>query len=169
MFGVSLAVLFLLLWVVPGLNVWSLTAIYLDEIRVLSQNPGLPAVQDQKPRLLILLAMVHFLFFIMSYCFTGGYISLLNMPILEEAPDTKEKLLTVLRTGRLRACVWINSFGNKSRSTHISQLRAAVRKWSPLIADSFNTCAERTRQGEAVFFTSMHIRQCIRASIPGTS
>ncbi|XP_037508574.1 uncharacterized protein LOC119385110 [Rhipicephalus sanguineus] len=109
----------------------------------------------------ILLVSLHFSFFVMSYCFTGGYISFLNMPVLEEAPDTKEKLMTVLRTGRLQLCVWGNSFGNadiaKSRNADIAKLRAAVREWSPFIADSLDTCAERTRRREAVLFASKHV------------
>ncbi|KAL1422346.1 hypothetical protein MTO96_022220 [Rhipicephalus appendiculatus] len=132
---------------------------------------GTPARLNQKPSVRILLAMLHFLFFVISYCFTGGYISFLNMPIREEAPDTKEKLLTVLRTGRLRACIWGNSFGNatiaKSRTTYISQLRAAVRKQSPFIADSLDICAERTRRREAVLFTSMHVLEWYEQAFRG--
>ncbi|KAL1422349.1 hypothetical protein MTO96_022223 [Rhipicephalus appendiculatus] len=115
--------------------------------------------------------MLHVLFFVISYCFTGGYISFLNMPILEEAPDTKEKLLPVLRAGRLQVCVWGNSFGraaiSKSSSAHISQLRAAVRKWPPFLADSLDVCAERTRRREAVLFASMHVLEWYEQAFRG--
>ncbi|KAL3214424.1 hypothetical protein MRX96_051476 [Rhipicephalus microplus] len=50
------------------------------------------------------------LVFIMSHCFTGGYISFLNKPTMEEVPDTKEKLLAFLRKGRLEPCVVRNMF-----------------------------------------------------------
>ncbi|KAH8041102.1 hypothetical protein HPB51_013762 [Rhipicephalus microplus] len=89
-----------------------------------------PARWSQKTSVRILLAMLHFMFFVMSYCFTGGYTSFLNMPILEEAPDTKEELLNVLWAGRLRACIWGNSQFGHLRRAHEKARGCAIRQRS---------------------------------------
>ncbi|KAH6939430.1 hypothetical protein HPB50_017828 [Hyalomma asiaticum] len=141
-----------------ALKIFSLPRWWVSRPATLS---GPLARQSQKTSVRILLAMLQFLLFVMSYCFTGCYTSFRNMPILEDAPDTKEKLLTTLRTGRLQPCVWGNAFGNatiaRSNSTYISQLRAAVPDWSPFIADSLDICAERARRRQAVHFASLHV------------
>ncbi|KAL1422348.1 hypothetical protein MTO96_022222 [Rhipicephalus appendiculatus] len=55
----------------------------------------------------------------------------------------------------------------KSRSANIAQLRAAVAKWSPFIADSLDVCAERTRRREAVLFASMHVLEWYEQAFRG--
>ncbi|KAL3224936.1 hypothetical protein MRX96_026320 [Rhipicephalus microplus] len=171
MFGVSLVVLFILLRVTTDSKEPSLPTTPFNGVMLPSRNTGSPARWSQKTSVRILLAMLHFMFFVMSYCFTGGYTSFLNMPILEEAPDTKEELLNVLRAGRLRACIWGNSFGNatiaKSKTVYISKLRAALQKRSPFIADSLDTCAERTRRREAALFGSAHVLEWYEQAFRG--
>ncbi|KAH7962260.1 hypothetical protein HPB52_015075 [Rhipicephalus sanguineus] len=82
----------------------------LDLLVLLVSEPSV--VLGKKRSVRILRVTLQLLLFIFSYCFTGGYISFLNRPILEEVPDTKEKLLAMLRTGRLQPCVSNNSFSS---------------------------------------------------------
>ncbi|KAL1485865.1 hypothetical protein MTO96_047196 [Rhipicephalus appendiculatus] len=96
------------------------------------------------------------LVFMISHCFTGGYISFLNKPIMEDVPDTKEKLLAFLRKGRLEPCVVQNMFEHQFilASPHPSAvaLRDAVPEWSHFVAGDTRICARRTTERKAVFF-----------------
>ncbi|KAL3212971.1 hypothetical protein MRX96_035794 [Rhipicephalus microplus] len=118
-----------------------------------------------------LLAMHLLLVFIMTHCFTGGYISFLNKPTVEDVPDTKEKLLAFLRKGRLEPCVVQNMFEHVFilRSAHPSAmaLRSTVKTWSPFVANDTHTCARRTRLRRAVFFCASMVLDKYIQYLPG--
>ncbi|KAL3224932.1 hypothetical protein MRX96_026316 [Rhipicephalus microplus] len=103
----------------------------------------------------IVIAMLQVLCFVVSYCFTGGYISFLNLPLYEEALDTVDKVLTAFTDGRLEPCIWKNSFVNVSlanpKSVLMSRLRDSVADWTPFMLEDMDECAERTRRRQAVF------------------
>ncbi|KAH7966644.1 hypothetical protein HPB49_018171 [Dermacentor silvarum] len=119
----------------------------------------------------IVLVTLYFLCFMMWYCFTGGYISFLNLPFYEEAPDTAQKVLAVFREGRLQPCIWKNSFLNVSlvhpKSTVMSHLRDAVGDWTPFMLEDMNECAERARRRQAVFISGSWYQERYAYSLRG--
>ncbi|KAL1486522.1 hypothetical protein MTO96_031348 [Rhipicephalus appendiculatus] len=121
----------------------------------------------------MLLLARYLLIFIIGHCFTGGYISFLNKPILEEVPDTKEKLLAFLRNGRLEPCIVKNEYEHilMTRSDYppLRPLRNAIRNWTKFTANSKATCVERTIQRKAVFFGAAIGIGAVRYIPPGPS
>ncbi|KAL1479235.1 hypothetical protein MTO96_052019 [Rhipicephalus appendiculatus] len=109
-------------------------------------------------RMRTLLMVRLLLVFIIWHCFTGGYISFLNKPLMEEAPDTKERVLAFLRDGRLQFCMskyaFVNGVVTHSNHSSVTMLRKLVHNWSQFKTTSPDTCLKRTRQREAVYFGS---------------
>ncbi|KAH7940067.1 hypothetical protein HPB52_020754 [Rhipicephalus sanguineus] len=90
----------------------SLTALKIFSVTTPSSGGNSASPTDLSKRFSVraLLTMHLLLVFMISQCFMGGYISLLNKPIMEEVPDTKAKLLAFLRKGRLEPCVVLHMF-----------------------------------------------------------
>ncbi|KAL1480459.1 hypothetical protein MTO96_051010 [Rhipicephalus appendiculatus] len=111
------------------------------------------------------------LVFVMSHCFTGGYTSFLNIPIMEEAPDTKEKLLAFLRDGRLEPCIvktlMLHVYSTRSKHPSVASWMNAVQNWSHFASSSMETCVEKTRQRKAVHLGPSGFLEHYIASYPG--
>ncbi|XP_077497540.1 uncharacterized protein LOC144108136 [Amblyomma americanum] len=94
-----------------------------------------------------------------SYSFTGGYISYLNLRGYEPVPDTTDKLFDMLKRGHIEPCLGRNTFINVSlahpSSNMVMRLHDAVADWSPFILRTVDECAVRTIERRAVTFSSL--------------
>ncbi|KAH6924400.1 hypothetical protein HPB50_016687 [Hyalomma asiaticum] len=101
----------------------------------------------------------------------GAYISFLNKPILEEVPDTKDRLLAFIRDGRLPPCVLGHSLEHLYMTTleHPSMmlLRHAVRNWTEFAEHTMKECAERARQRHAIYLGQLWVLERFAASFKG--
>ncbi|KAL1485538.1 hypothetical protein MTO96_047295 [Rhipicephalus appendiculatus] len=77
---------------------------------------------------------------------------------MEEAPDTKDRVLAFLRDGRLQFCMskyaFVNGVVTHSNHSSVTMLRKLVHNWSQFKTTSPDICLKRTRQREAVYFGS---------------
>ncbi|KAL3212959.1 hypothetical protein MRX96_035782 [Rhipicephalus microplus] len=119
----------------------------------------------------MLLLARYLLIFVIGHCFTGGYISFLNKPTLEEVPDTKERLVSFLRNGRLDPCIVKNDFEHilmtRSDYPQLRPLTNSVRNWTKFAENSKEACVERTIQRHAVYFSAEGVLEPFAASLQG--
>lgn len=80
----------------------------------LSHSTDSRLIQRKDLSLRVFLVVLYLMVLIICHSFTGRLTSFLNLPIMDTAVNTNEKLLHALRTGSIEPCVTRNSYVHTS-------------------------------------------------------
>lgn len=109
---------------------------------------------------------------VVSFGFTGGLVSYLNLPLMGPVIDTNDQLIDALEAGRIKPCLVPftspHAVIKGAYTDTLRKVRDAVPDWSPHLVPHLLNCAERVLDGSSVVFLTAIPRMFMMSYYPGT-